>query len=274
MELDDLLASIKPARTGQGRYEASPYDRGAGVVDAGTLSALMSAAGADGGQPLRSLHATFFRSADPALGVSLQVEEVHSGRTLGVRGISVTQHDRKVAVGHLVVGPTTDALIEHADGPVALPPMPDTDPPYAGSLHPGFSPVVGDVDPFDAERTWPPTWQIWVDCQHVRRDGPLEAYLAFHANEYLVSAAVLPHRGFGMHEAHRGVLTVITASDVVFHDVAAIDRWVLFEQTNTYAGAGWLYGRGAAYNDSGRPVASFSQQAILRAATRPHKCTV
>ena len=270
VRLGDLIASITPTRTGQGCYEARPQDRGAGVVDAGSITALIAAAGADTDQPLRSLHATFFRTADPAKTLALQVGELHSGRTVGVRSVSVAQDGRDVAVAHLVVGPTTESLLEHATGPCTLPRVPDSEPPRTSAPHPGFTAVVGEVDPFDSSRTWAPTWQVWVDCQLVPRDNALGAYLAFHANEYLVAAAVLPHEGFGMREAHRGVLTVITSSDVVFHELSVIDRWVLFEQTSTYAGAGWVYGRGAAYTQSGRLVASFSQQAILRSATRAH----
>lgn len=270
MQLADLIGSITPKRTGQGRYEAMPHDRGAGVVDAGTMTALIAAVGADTDPPLRSVHATFFRTADPAKVLTLDVDTMHSGRTLGVRSVTIAQDGRDVAVAHLVVGPTADSLIEHAIGPGTLPRVPDSEPPRTGAPHPGFTAVVGEVDPFDAHRTWAPTWQVWVDCQRVPRDNTLGAYLAFHANEYLVSASVLPHEGFGMHEAHRGVLTVITSSDVVFHDLEGIDRWLLYEQASAYAGAGWVYGRGAAYTESGRPVVSFSQQAVLRLATRPH----
>ena len=266
MELSDLIAAITPRRVEAGVFEATPHDRGAGVVDAGTLTALMAAVGVADGEPLRSIHATFFRTADPAKPVTLATRDLHRGRSLGVHAVEVSQDGRTLAAGQLVTGPRTESLIEHATGPVSVSPVPDSTPPRDRAPHPAFTAVVGDVDPFDPDRTWEPTWQVWVDCDGLAGSAAtLEAYIAFHANEYLVSAAVLPHPGFGMHEAHRGVLTVITSSDVVLHDPSVTGRWLLFEQTSTYAGGGWVYGRGAAFTEGGAVVASFSQQAILRA---------
>ncbi|OBH05912.1 acyl-CoA thioesterase II [Mycobacterium sp. E1747] len=269
MQLRDLVTSLTPHRIGDRVFEADPYDRGAGVVDAGTVAGLIVAAAGDDGAPIRSMHATFFRSAVPTGGLTLTVDDIHAGRTLGVRSVSVAQ-GRQIAVAHVVVGPAGDSALEHATGPDMLPPVPNAPTPQAFSPHPGFATVVGDVNPFDADGEWPPTWQVWVDCDGVPPGTSRTAFVAFHANEYLVSAAVLPHRGFGMGEAHRGMLTVITSSDVVFHDLSSIERWLLFEQTSTFAGAGWVYGRGAAYTESGLLVASFSQQAILRPTAGQH----
>ena len=68
-----------------------------------------------------------------------------------------------------------------------------------------------------------------------------------------------------MQDAHRGVLTVITSRRVTFHRPVS-GGWLLFDQTSTYAGGGWLYGRGEAFDESGDLVASFTESAIMRRA--------
>lgn len=270
---EELLDSITPRRTGETSFEAQPFDRGAGVVDAGTLTALMTSAAALDGDPLRSIHATFLRSADPARPVELHVAGLHSGRSLGARSVTVNQGDRRVAVAHVVVGPVVEALVEHSAAPASLPPVPGADSvARPNAPHPGFTAVVGDTDPFDPSAAVDGArWRVWVDGAPAAVDATTQcSWLAFHANEYLVSAAVLPHDGFGMGDAHRGVLTVITSSDVVFHQGGDIGRWLLFDQVSTFAGGGWVYGRGEVFAETGAQVASFSQQAILRRAAGAH----
>jgi len=67
-----------------------------------------------------------------------------------------------------------------------------------------------------------------------------------------------------MHSAHHDLMAVITTSDVVFHAAAAGRPWLRFSQESTFAGGGWVYGRGLAYSDEGELLASFGEEAMFR----------
>jgi|GEM_PF-4947428 len=258
-----LMASLRVDPVDEGTFVARPLDRG-GVIDAGTLMALVTAVAASPGDEVRSVHADFFRPANPGHVVEIEVREVHRGRNLGIKIVTLAQAGRPLAQGQVSSGPTVEDLLAHgltvdtAGGPPVM---------TTRSLRYGsFVRVVGNVDPFDPESTRPARWQVWVDCSAASGSGVSHrAFIAFHANQYLVSAAVLPHRGFSMQQAHRGVLTVITSSTVTFHRPVS-GGWLLFDQTSTYAGGGWIYGRGEAFGENGELIASFSEAAIMRRA--------
>jgi len=265
-DLAALMATLRVEPVGDGRFVARPLNRG-GVIDAGTLTALVTSAAASAGDDdVRSVHADFFRPAKPGEGVEIEVRAVHRGRNLAIMTVILAQDGRALAQGQVSCGPAAEDLLVHgltvdtAGGPPA-PAAPDER--YGPLVR-----VVGDVDPFDRDSARPAHWQVWVDCSAASGCGvPAPARIAFHANQYLVSAAVLPHRGFSMEDAHRGVLTVITSSTVVFHRPLP-GSWLLFDQTSTYAGGGWLYGRGEAFGEDGALVASFSEAAIMRRTGR------
>ena len=261
-----LMESLRVDPLGDGRFVARPRDRG-GVIDAGSLSALVTAATASPVDEVRAVHADFFRAAAPGQPVDIEVREMHRGRNLGLDIVTLTQAGRPLAAAQVSRGPTVDDLLAHAL-PVDLS---DTSPTTArpSERYGPHARIAGVANPFEPESTHPPRWQVWVNCAEASGCGTsVQSVIAFHANQYVVSAAVLPHRGFSMHDAHRGVLTVITSSTVTFHRPVGSD-WLLFDQTSTHAGGGWLYGRGEAFTDSGDLVASFTQTAIMRRAPAP-----
>jgi len=264
-DLVALMATLRVDPVGEGRFVARPLDRG-GVIDAGTLTALVTSAAASADDDVRSVHADFFRPAKPGERVEIEVRDVHRGRNLSIKAVILAQGGRPLAQGQVSCGPPAEDLLVHGltVETAGRPPPPVT----SGGRYGPYVRDVGDIDPFDPHSAHPAHWQVWVDCSAASCSGvPAQACIAFHANQYLVSAAVLPHRGFSMEEAHRDILTVITSSSVVFHRPVQ-GSWLLFDQTSTYAGGGWLYGRGEAFGEDGGLVASFSEAAIMRRTDR------
>jgi acyl-CoA thioesterase len=233
---------------------------------AGTLTAVVTAAAARAfaGQELRSVHVAFLGAASPAQPLRAEFAVLRGGRQLTAAAASVTQDGRLCAHGYVLLGPQAGDVIRHQPEVPAGTPGPSAS---ALAVASNYAEVraVGGTDPFDPDLSVPPRWDTWVRSEGLPdRPGLMEALIAFEANTFLVSAAVLPHRGISMHSAHHDLMAVITTSDVVFHAAAAGRPWLRFSQESTFAGGGWVYGRGLAYSADGRLLASFAEEAMLR----------
>ncbi len=233
---------------------------------AGMLTAVVTAAAARAfaGQDLRSVHVAFLGAASPAQPLRAEFTVLRSGRQLTAAAASVTQDGRLCAHGYVLLGPRTGDVIRHQPEVPADVPGPSASAPAVASNYAEVR-AVGGTDPFDPDLSVPPRWDTWVRSAGLP-EGPglMEALIAFEANTFLVSAAVLPHRGISMHSAHHDLMAVITTSDVVFHAAPAGRPWLRFSQESTFAGGGWVYGRGLAYSAEGQLLASFAEEAMFR----------
>lgn len=233
---------------------------------AGMLAAIVTYAASQAftGQDLRSIHLAFLGAASPAQPLTTEFTVLRGGRQLIAASASVTQDDRLCAHGYTLLGPQTDDVIRHQPDVPADVPGPSVSVPVFADNYAEVRAVRG-VDPFDPDLSAPPRWDTWVCSEGLPgRPGLMEALIAFEANTFLVSAAVLPHRGISMHSAHDDLMAVITTSDVVFHATPAGRPWLRFSQESTYAGGGWVYGRGLAFAADGQLLASFSEEAMFR----------
>jgi acyl-CoA thioesterase len=258
------------AAAGPARWSGQPTDRGQAFVDAGTLAAYLTyaAATAQPGRDLRATRAAFLRAVRPAPLV-LVTTPLHLGSTYGALDVRLEQDGRLCAHAVVTSGPRSPDLLRHqAPSPTVPPPLESAEPsPYLTG--PAPLRVVDGVDPFDPATVRDPRWQVWVDASGLPRDRPglLEAFLAAQVNAFQVQAAVIGHGGISHHTVHDELLAAITGCELVFHDLPSSPGWLLFDQRSEYAGGGWLYGHGAVHDRSGRRIASFSEDAILR--TRP-----
>jgi acyl-CoA thioesterase len=233
---------------------------------AGMLAAVVTAAAgrAFAGQDLRSVHVAFLGAASPAQPMRAEFTVLRGGRQLTAAAASVTQDGRLCAHGYVLLGPQTGEVIRHQpEVPADIPGPSASAPAVAGNY--AEVRAVGGTDPFDPDLTAAPRWDTWVRSAGLP-EGPglMEALIAFEANTFLVSAAVLPHPGISMHSAHHELMAVITTSDVVFHAAAPGRPWLRFSQESTFAGGGWVYGRGLAYSAEGQLLASFAEEAMFR----------
>ena len=62
-----------------------------------------------------------------------------------------------------------------------------------------------------------------------------------------------------------GVSATTSASVVSFHDPVTWDGWIRYHHESTFAGAGMAYVRGQVLTADGRLLASFTQDAMIRA---------
>jgi acyl-CoA thioesterase II len=262
--LDEWVASVT-AQPQDGRLVVAASDPAGGFLAAGSLAALSVSAAAQSAPDaeIRSAHSVFLRAASPAAAVDLEVETLHGGRQMGALLVRAAQDGRLCASTQVLTGPRVPDLIAHqSDAPAVARPdqLAQRD-----NGNPAEIRVVDDVDPVDPETVTAPAWQVWVSTKGLPGAvGAREAFVAYQANTFLVSASVLPHKGVSMASAHHDLMAVINTSDVTYHRPVPLDAWLLFSQESTYAGAGWVFGRGQVFDEHGELVASFAEEAMLR----------
>ena len=81
----------------------------------------------------------------------------------------------------------------------------------------------------------------------------------------MIGTALRPHPGFGQSLAHIEFNTTVLTHTLSFHEPFAADEWFLLDQEAPYAGRGRSYGRAHVWTSDGRLVASFVQDAMIRA---------
>jgi acyl-CoA thioesterase len=80
---------------------------------------------------------------------------------------------------------------------------------------------------------------------------------------------MFPHAGLGTAQSHRTISTAPLTITVAFHEPVSADGWLLYHHESTQFGAGMSYTRGQIFRESGDLVASFTQEAMIRAVDAP-----
>ena len=111
----------------------------------------------------------------------------------------------------------------------------------------------------------------WLHYDPVpERDDLRRALLAHYTSHLSISTTMRAHPGVGTSQAHETLSTAPLAIAVNFHDPVGWDGWIRYHHESTYAGAGMSHVRGQVFTEDGRLIASFTQDAMIRAfATEP-----
>jgi acyl-CoA thioesterase-2 len=126
--------------------------------------------------------------------------------------------------------------------------------------------LVGVADPNDPDDVGPPQLAAWLRYARVPdRDDLARALLAHFTGHLAISTTMRAHAGIGTSMAHRTVSTAVMAIGVSFHDPVTWDGWLLYDHESTSVGAGMSYVRGQIRDESGRLLASFTQDGMIRA---------
>jgi acyl-CoA thioesterase II len=152
-------------------------------------------------------------------------------------------------------------LIRHADGigDVAAPPD-------GGSAGEWDIAIVGEVDLSDPALVGPPDLDVWTRFSGAPPDGGVsQALLAFATDGFLIGTAMRPHEGVGQAQAHQTLSTGVISHTITFHEPFRASEWMLLRQHSSYAGRGRSYGRADVFSSDCRLVASFVQDAMIRA---------
>jgi acyl-CoA thioesterase II len=238
------------------------------VVDGSQILAqsLVAAGKALPGRTVRSAHALFVSVADPAKPLEFTVTPVRAGRSFASATVTVSQGDRTCV--------TSTVLLDH--------PQPDvirhdrwTGPPVAGpeAAYPAEMPlrgrqlrIEGIREHNSPDEVGPPIMDAWLHYDTVpQRDDLRRALLTHFTGHLSVATTMRAHAGIGTAQAHQTISTAPMAIGVSFHDPVQWDGWLRYHHESTYVGAGMSYVRGQVLTEEGRLVASFTQEAMIRA---------
>ncbi|MEU1983115.1 acyl-CoA thioesterase domain-containing protein [Nocardia sp. NPDC019395] len=239
------------------------------VVDGSQIlgQSIVAAAKALPGRTVRTAHALFVSAADPDIPLDFTVTPIKTGRSFASATVTVRQ-ELKVRTSCTVLLDNPQPDLIRSDEPAGLPVAgPDDAVPAAALPLPGREVrIVGSTDINDPGEVGPPVVDAWLRYDEVpARDELHRAVLAHFTGHLGISTALRPHPGIGTAQAHHTLSTAPMGISVTFHDPVKWDGWLRYHHEATYVGAGTAYIRGQVSTEGGRLIASFTQDAMIRA---------
>ncbi len=144
-------------------------------------------------------------------------------------------------------------------------PGPEDSAPYEMGLAGRELRIAEGADFADPAAVGPPTLDVWVRYARAPGEAAIrQAVIAHLCGAFTIGTAMRPHEGYGQAQAHRTLSTGVLSLTVHFHAPSALDDWLLYTHDSLHAGRGLCDGKGRIFERSGRLVASFEQEALLR----------
>jgi acyl-CoA thioesterase-2 len=220
---------------------------------------------AEPGKAVKTVHTIFARSGSPEAPVEIAVDRMHSGRAMASCTVTISQGDRLCTRSQVLLSADEPDLIRHADAPPRTPAPEQSraigDPSRAWEVR-----IAGDADISDPACTGPPDLDVWTRFVGAPEDPAVsQALLVFATDSFLIGTAMRPHEGIGQAQAHVTLSTGVLSHTLTFHEPFHAGEWLLLAHHSTYAGHGRSYGRADVFQEDGTLVASFVQDAMIRA---------
>jgi acyl-CoA thioesterase len=263
--LAGLLDVFNVSKVGAGRYVGGSDAGDRDVIDASQLLAQAVVAASDHApdKVVRKASGVFCRPVRAAEPIDFAVEPVHVGRLFATLRVTASQGERSCATLTVLLDVPAQDVICHESVPPAG--SPATAVPYDMPLPGRELRLVGLADPNDPDEVGPPRIEAWLRYDPVPgRDDLRRALLAHFTGHLSISTTMRPHPGVGTAMSHRSLSTAVMAIDVSFHDPVEWDGWVCYDHESTAVGAGMSYVRGQIRDESGRLLASFAQDGMIR----------
>ena len=284
--LADLLAifDVQAADAGSLQYVGTSESRGRNVVEGSQLlgQAMVAASKALPGRTVRSAHGLFAAAVSPADPIEFTVTPVRAGRSFASAVVAIGQGGRACATATILLDRPEADVIRHdhpascgpADGPVgghgsAGLAVGGPEAAYPAAINPvPFRElrISGVRDHNSPDEVGPPVLDAWLRYETVPdRDDLRRALLTHYTGDLSIATAMRAHAGIGTAQAHQTVSTAVMTIGVTFHDPIDWDGWLRYHHESTFAGAGMAYARGQVLTEDGRIIASFTQDAMIRA---------
>lgn len=267
--IDNLVASLTLEAAGDddGRFRAPNVEHGPGaVIFGGQLlgQSIVAASTVEPEKRVKTVHTIFARAGAPDTPVDITVDRMHSGRAMASSSVTIAQGDRLICRSLLLLTADEPDFIAHAD-PAPAVARPSASPAAGAGEGAWEIRVVGDADISDADQVGPPDLDVWTRFAGAPDDPVIaQALLAYATDGFLIGTAMRPHAGVGQSQAHRTLSTGVLSHTLTFHESFSAADWLLLSQHSTYAGHGRCYGRANVFDEAGRLVASFVQDAMIR----------
>lgn len=266
-ELQEFLEVLDLTDKGDGRFGGRSLSSPTGVVFGGQLmgQSIVAASRSQPGKRVTSIHTIFARAGRLDADLEFEVDTMHAGRGFGSLAVTARQGDRLCCRSMLLMAAEEPDVIRHqaqmpaVAGPDAATPLP----PYA---IPGEMRIGGGADIVSPDAVGPAELEVWFRCPGVPDDDVLnQALLADASDPMLIGTAMRPHAGVGMAQAHVTVDTGVLSHTLTFHEPVRVGEWLLLQHESPHAGRGLTFGRAQVFTQSGRLVASFGQENMVRA---------
>lgn len=279
--LEELIAvlDVDPLDSGRRRFvsggDGAGSDSGATgagrerrVVDGSRIlaQAVVAAGKAFPDRTVRSAHALFVSVARPDRPLEFTVTPVRAGRSFAFATITAAQDGRIRTTANVLLDDPRPDVIRHdrwSGPPVA---GPETARPAEMPLPGRRLRIEGVRDHNSPDEVGPPILDAWLRYDLVPgRDDLRRALLAHFTGHLSISTTMRAHAGIGTAQAHDTISTAPMAIAVSFHDPVGWDGWIRYHHESAYAGAGMSHVRGQVLTEEGRLIASFTQDAMIRA---------
>jgi acyl-CoA thioesterase len=277
--LADLLAVFDvrpvdagPADAGLSQFAGTSESRGRNVVEGSQLlgQAMVAASKALPGRTVRSAHGLFAAAVNPADPIEFTVAPVRAGRSFASAVVTIGQGGRACATATILLDRPEGDVIRH-DHPGAAADVAGPEGAYPAAINPvPFRElrIAGVRDHNSPDEVGPPVLDAWLRYDTVPdRDDLRRALLAHYTGDLSIATAMRAHAGVGTAQAHQTMSTAVMTIAVSFHDPVDWDGWLRYHHESTFAGGGMAYARGQVLTEDGRIIASFTQDAMIRAFT-------
>jgi acyl-CoA thioesterase len=263
--LTGMLEVFDVTAVGPHRYVGSHDAGDRDIIDASQVLAqsIVAASASCPGKTVRRISGTFCRPIRAELPIELDVDVVQDGRTFATLVVTGSQQGRTCGVMTVMLDIPSPDVIRHpvvAPGSNPAEAIPHDMPLTGRELR-----LVGLADPNDPDEVGPPRIEAWLHYDQVPTRSDLQRALLAHFTGHLsISTTMRAHEGIGTAMAHHTVSTGVLAIEITFHDPVEWSGWLLYDHESTAVGAGTCYVRGQIRDESGRLIASFSQDGLIR----------
>lgn len=264
-DLAGLLAVFDVRPVGECRFVGDSDAGDRDLIDASQVLAqsIVAASKVVAGKTVRRASGVFCRPVRAHEEIAFDVDVLQDGRSFATAVITASQRGKTCATASALLDVPGRDVIRHPLQPSDSSPAEAT--PYDMPLAGRELRLVGLDDPNDPDEVGPPRIEAWLRYDETPgRDDLARALLAHFTGHLAISTTMRAHPGIGTVMSHRTVSTAVMALEISFHEPVAWDGWLLYDHESVSVGAGMTYVRGQIRDESGRLLASFSQDGMIR----------
>ena len=225
-----------------------------------------------------SLHGYFLRAGDTTIPILYKVDRIRDGKSFTTRRVVAVQHGQAIFTMSISFQVDEGGLSHQFDmpevpGPDSLPTEDELRREQAKSWPKEFQESfsgssaiqVKPVDPVDLLNPEPAQamQRCWMRCGEALPDDPRihQCVLAYLSDWSLLDTASRPHAVSFMQD---NVQVASLDHAMWFHRPFRADEWLLYDQDSPSASGARGFNRGLIYNQTGKLVASTTQEGLLR----------
>ena len=225
-----------------------------------------------------SLHGYFLRAGDTTIPILYKVDRIRDGKSFTTRRVVAVQRGQAIFTMSISFQIDEGGLSHQFDMPKV--PSPDSLPTeeelrreqakswpkeFQESFSGSSAILVKPVDPVDLLNP-NPTQEVqrcWMRCGEPLPDDPRihQCVLAYLSDWSLLDTASRPH---GVSFMQENVQVASLDHAMWFHRSFRADEWLLYDQDSPSASGARGFNRGLIYNQTGKLVASTTQEGLLR----------